>query len=674
MSKKTKILFLLLISAMRLPLFGSGSIRLGMELSQLNDVKITAPDSNEFLVYDSATGKWFNQTPSEAGLDDIYVNLDSETTNITNGTFDMNTTGTLEGMAKVDTTLLTAYNNTIEHLVNSTGTSNILLFAVEARDTDATMLRTGIFVAEQSGERNSTLLNAITGSGRIKPVGSTTVQAMTGVRGNVHFVQEVNDVNTTFASGDGKGAFAFNGNININQSSGSAILNVPVVAVYHAGKPEVTASDGTITMPNGYAFFDEGQDVNGLYTNAWGLGTHSPNNFMAGSLSLGKSTAPTEVLDVNGDCIINGHSAFGSSGSVNTSYVIDITESMSVNSARGLSCDITYIKTSPPTVSLSSISTTATYQPPTGDRTLTTLTSGNFVTELATDASATNSPVVNTASGILAQLRVTRGAGASGTPTINSGRLFNATAATVSDGVITDLYSYYDAGQTVGTNNWSYYNAGDANSFMGNDGAREYKGTGKDVSDYFDGSNWWFKLNETGTNEMRIGDGGANYTAHEGDGSLEFNGTARWNPQKIDANGVAISGFTSANSVSDLQSHNDGSTYIATEATGSTNYMIVDFINVTAFNWIQILNYYDGSSTHGMDIQVEIAPFDESTWHSLDCMQHSPATTHCFENHSFFISDDSIYINSGVVKIKFLHMGSTANGHKLVIDEVALYQ
>ncbi len=182
-----------------------------------------------------------------------------------------------------------------------------------------------------------------------------------------------------------------------------------------------------------------------------------------------------------------------------------------------------------------------------------------------------------------------------------------------------------------------------------------------------------FRL-DAGTDTLRMGDWDTNYAQFSKEGVLTFVGTSRIDWTKIVANGATVTGCTTGDAVADLQTHNDGNTFTCSEVAGTTNHLVVDFTGVTAFNWIRILNFYDGGNTHGIDIQVEIAPFDGSAWHSLECMQHSPATTHCFENHSFFVPDDTAYINSGVVKVKFLHVGSTANGHLWVFDEVSLQQ
>ena len=148
-------------------------------------------------------------------------------------------------------------------------------------------------------------------------------------------------------------------------------------------------------------------------------------------------------------------------------------------------------------------------------------------------------------------------------------------------------------------------------------------------------------------------------------------GTARIGWTKIAANGVALTNFTSPNVVADLQTLN-GTPYVATEVAGGTNYLIVDFTGVTAFNWVRLLATYQGNSTHNVAVQIEIAPFDGSAWDTLNTCDHH--TSAGMEDYSFFIPDDSIYINGGVVNIKFNHSVSTVANHTLEIDECSLYQ
>lgn len=159
------------------------------------------------------------------------------------------------------------------------------------------------------------------------------------------------------------------------------------------------------------------------------------------------------------------------------------------------------------------------------------------------------------------------------------------------------------------------------------------------------------------------------------DGGQTFSGTGRIDWSKITANGVTLTGFTGAGqTVSMLQTANDGTVYTATEVTGGGNDLVVDFAAVTAFNWVKILGFYDGSSQHTISIQIEVTPFDGSTWHTFHAMFDKSSTAHIMENADFFIPSDTAYINSGVVKVRFLHSGTTVNGHTLELDEVSLYQ
>jgi len=101
----------------------------------------------------------------------------------------------------------------------------------------------------------------------------------------------------------------------------------------------------------------------------------------------------------------------------------------------------------------------------------------------------------------------------------------------------------------------------------------------------------------------------------------------------------------------------------------------IDFTSVTAFNWVQILARYDhATAAHGITVMLEITPFNGTAWHRYGYFADQPADR-TNENHSFFVPDGSIYINSGVVKVRLVHeMAGTTTAHTLVIDTVALYQ
>lgn len=76
-------------------------------------------------------------------------------------------------------------------------------------------------------------------------------------------------------------------------------LTVTTASCYNASIPGVVA-DSVVT--NNFAFYDSGQYVDGTKTpNSWGIGINTPNNYINGSLSVGKATAPTAGIDSAND-------------------------------------------------------------------------------------------------------------------------------------------------------------------------------------------------------------------------------------------------------------------------------------------------------------------------------------------------------------------------------------
>ena len=127
-------------------------------------------------------------------------------------------------------------------------------------------------------------------------------------------------------------------------------------------------------------------------------------------------------------------------------------------------------------------------------------------------------------SSIVSQLGATPDGGSA---VITKGAHYYAPDGVVTDGgTITELFAFYDVGQTVAGTNWSYYNAGGADSYFGLDGAKLFRGDDKDVSDEFTAGVWQFKLDEVGNNTLKIGDG-ANDTVFATDGLQTMAGTAR---------------------------------------------------------------------------------------------------------------------------------------------------
>ena len=223
----------------------------------------------------------------------------------------------------------------------------------------------------------------------------------------------------------------------------------------------------------------------------------------------------------------------------------------------------------------------------------------------------------------------------------------------------------------IGDSNTTKIRVTGGNLYMLRDNAKVITGTGNDFEMFFDGT--YGRLDGTG-DSIRVGDATTNAFDIDPDGDISFKGTARIDWAKITANGATVTGFTTASAVADLQTANDGNLYTASEVAGGGNYLIVDFASVTAFNWVKVLGYYDGNSAHNIQIGIEITPFNGTAWHIFDSIEHQSATTKTMQNHDFFIPSDTAYINSGVVKIRFLHSSTTVNAHNLVLDEVSLQQ
>jgi len=172
----------------------------------------------------------------------------------------------------------------------------------------------------------------------------------------------------------------------------------------------------------------------------------------------------------------------------------------------------------------------------------------------------------------------------------------------------------------------------------------------------------------------KLGDGATNYANFTAAGIQSFLGTARIAWTKKTAATATVTDMTTTSNVTDLQTANDGNAYTAVEVASNPNQnLVVGFTSITAFNWVQILGRYQGSSGHGITIQLEITPFDGSAWHTFGLLEDDTSDTN-YINYSFFVPSDAAYINSGAVKVRFVHTMNGTAGHELVLDCVALYQ
>jgi hypothetical protein len=183
--------------------------------------------------------------------------------------------------------------------------------------------------------------------------------------------------------------------------------------------------------------------------------------------------------------------------------------------------------------------------------------------------------------------------------------------------------------------------------------------------------------------------GAANYSEHKSDGSVEFHGTARIDWQKITANNITKgngthSGTTGDNAgyVADLDTAHDGESYHIDEAAADPGFeLTIEFTSVTAFNWVNVLGSYDGANTHS--VQIALYNFDTTTWDCFDSFSPSQAEIatageYTFQNHDFFVPDDTNYIgtggDAGDVRVRLRHTMQGDASHDIDIDCVALYQ
>ncbi len=172
------------------------------------------------------------------------------------------------------------------------------------------------------------------------------------------------------------------------------------------------------------------------------------------------------------------------------------------------------------------------------------------------------------------------------------------------------------------------------------------------------------------------GDGGVtNYTSISVTGDISQAGTARRAWTKYTANSVTLSIGSTSDVVADLQTAHDGNLYHIDEANGVAPAitLIIDFVSVTAFNWVNILAEYDGGGDHA--VCIELYNWDTSSWNAFDAQDGIESA---ITNHDFTVSDDTNYIgtggDAGKVRIRFNHPINGNGTHDLDIDVVCLYQ
>lgn len=125
--------------------------------------------------------------------------------------------------------------------------------------------------------------------------------------------------------------------------------------------------------------------------------------------------------------------------------------------------------------------------------------------------------------------------------------------------------------------------------------------------------------------------------------------------------------------MADLQELFDGNTYQLAEVAATPGMdLIVDFVTVNKFNYVQILANYDGGSTHSISIQLW--DWDTSQWLTWDSMSGIEKT---IVNHGFYVPCGANYIGTGgdvgKVRVRLVHTQAGNNAHDAYIGVVALY-
>ena len=133
------------------------------------------------------------------------------------------------------------------------------------------------------------------------------------------------------------------------------------------------------------------------------------------------------------------------------------------------------------------------------------------------------------------------------------------------------------------------------------------------------------------------------------------------------ASSVTLNNGTSSDGVADLQAINDGLEYHVDEATGEPGMDLeVDFTGVTVISRIVVRAYYEGGTTHG--VQIQLWNFSDSGWETI----HTLSTCVAYQQHFKTIIDGDNYISGGNATMRFWHEESGTASHDLYIDYAAL--
>ena len=181
---------------------------------------------------------------------------------------------------------------------------------------------------------------------------------------------------------------------------------------------------------------------------------------------------------------------------------------------------------------------------------------------------------------------------------------------------------------------------------------------------------------KTGTGQFLLIKG-SDYTASSGDAIKFIYDSGNWReyqqtlqeefimPNDIyDNNGAAA-----VTPVSDIQVPFDGNFLTWDEVTGAPGMdLSVNFTNVTTVRGVVLRAYYEGSSSH----QVNVSLYNYSTATDDIIIRLDDAANPDFNYRTILIPDGSDYISSGASQINFIHPITGNNTHDLFIDYVAI--
>ena len=140
-------------------------------------------------------------------------------------------------------------------------------------------------------------------------------------------------------------------------------------------------------------------------------------------------------------------------------------------------------------------------------------------------------------------------------------------------------------------------------------------------------------------------------------------------PIEYPADSIAlITGTLDSGDVTDIQTKNDSNVYHVDEVTGTPGFSIeVTFTGVTHFNSVKTQQWYMGSATHVVNLQLW--NYDTLDWDTIGVIQDESAQTP-FEVGDI---DHANYIQNEEAKVRYYHATSGNASHEILIDYCSLW-